>query len=500
MHLDPEACYSAVKSRDRRFDGWFFVGVSSTGIYCRPVCAVRTPQAKNCSFYTHAAAAENAGFRPCLRCRPELAPGHGQLDMSSRLAQAAARLIEEGYLNGGKLTDLAARVGVTERHLRRIFETEFGVSLIEFSQTQRLLIAKRLLTETSLSMADLALAAGFGSVRRFNDLFRTRYGLNPLRLRKTAHTTPSDTMKFELTYRPPYAWQDVLAFLAHRCIEGVEHIDENSYARTVEFVQGGRRLAGWVSVTHAPARHALIVTVPVHLQSGIAQILGRVRRIFDTACRPDLVDAHLGELAADAPGMRVPGVFDGLEIAVRAIVGQQISVRSARTVLARIAQQFGTPIDDARFGLGHGGLGHNGAGHGDAEHRGLTHTFPLADSLAQADVAALQATGIIRTRAEAIIAVAREVAAGRILLEPLVPLEDTLAALRALRGIGEWTVQYIAMRALGFPNAFPEGDAVLKKHLGYSTARQLNEHAERWAPWRAYATVHLWRQHQENKR
>lgn len=477
--LDPEVCYAAFVARDRRFDGWFFMGVSSTGIYCRPMCPVRAPNAVNCSFYASAAAAEQAGFRPCLRCRPELAPGHGLIDMSSRLAQAAARLIEDGFLNGRTLVALAARVGVTDRHLRRIFEAEFGVSLLDYVQTQRLLIAKRLLTDTGLSMAEVALASGFGSVRRFNDVFQAQYGLNPLRLKKAVHVPGASTLRFELSYRPPYAWDGVLAFLAHRCIAGVEHIAENCYARTIEVEQGGKRLNGWVSVSHAPQRHALVVTVSASLQSAIVQVLGRLRRLFDTGCRPDLVDGHLHVLSADLPGMRVPGAVDGFEIAVRAVVGQQVSVARARVVLGRIAVRFGTPIEDAPYGL--------------------THAFATAEALASLDAEELITTGLIRIRAEAIIAVAGEVAEGRVVLEPLVPLDQTLDALRHIRGIGEWTVQYIAMRALGWPNAFPQGDAVLKKHLACATAARLNEHASQWAPWRAYATVHLWRLREEAK-
>jgi AraC family transcriptional regulator of adaptative response / DNA-3-methyladenine glycosylase II len=476
MNLDPAICYQAFVARDRRFDGWFFMGVSSTGIYCRPVCPVRAPLARNCSFYANAAAAERAGFRPCLRCRPELAPGHGLLDLSSQLARAAARLIEDGFLDGRNLTDLADRVGITERHLRRIFEAEFGVSLTEFTQTQRLLTAKRLLTETSMPMAELALAAGFGSVRRFNDVFRERYGLNPLRLRKAAGIAQPDTMRFELAYRPPYAWRGVLDFLAHRRIEGVEHIGDDVYARAIDVVQGGRRLSGWMSVTHEPRRHALRVTMPAGMQSAVAQILSRARHIFDTNCRPDLVDAQLGELSADLPGLRVPGAFDGFEIAVRAIAGQQISVRNARAILGRLSERFGTKLESAPYGL--------------------AYTFPAADRIAQAPIEDVITTGLIRIRAEAIVAIAREIAQGRLSLEPFSPLDETLAALRKVRGVGEWTVQYIAMRALAWPNAFPEGDAVLKKHLGCASAAQLNEYAEPWAPWRAYATVHLWRQHE----
>lgn len=478
--LDPTICYAAFIARDRRFDGWFFMGVSSTGIYCRPMCPVRAPQARNCTFYTSAAAAERAGFRPCLRCRPELAPGNGLLDMSSRLAQAAARLIEEGYLSGRSLDDLAARVGVTSRHLRRIFEAEFGVTMIEFAQTQRLLIAKRLLTDTGMSMADVALAAGFGSVRRFNDVFQSRYGLNPTRPRKATHVPGAASMRFELSYRPPFSWQGVLEFLTHRCIPGVEQVSADDYSRVIELEHRGRRLVGWIRVTHAPERHALAVTVSASLQSGIAQVLARVRRVFDTGCRPDLVDTHLGPLIGDMPGMRVPGAFDGFEIAVRAVAGQQISVLNARAILGRIAERFGTAAADAPAGL--------------------QHAFPDAKAIAALDYEQLIGVGLIRIRAEAIIAIAREVAAGRIILEPLVPLDETLGALRHIRGVGEWTVQYIAMRALGWPNAFPEGDAVLRKRLGCATTAQLNEHASQWAPWRAYATVHVWRQREEELR
>ncbi|MGI4860965.1 MAG: DNA-3-methyladenine glycosylase 2 family protein [Janthinobacterium lividum] len=475
MRLDPDTCYQTLLSRDRRFDGWFFVGVSSTKIYCRPVCAVRTPKRQNCHFFSNAAAAENAGFRPCLRCRPELAPGNGLLDLSSRLAQAAATLIEEGFLNTADLAALAARVGVTDRHLRRIFDTEYGVSMVAFAQTQRLLMAKRLLTDTQLSITDVALAAGFGSVRRFNDLFLKRYSLNPLRFRKATGAAQSDTLTFALGYRPPFSWSGVLSFLSYRCITGVEHIGDDAYVRAVAVPHDARDVTGWISIAHAPQRYAINVTLSASLLPVAAQVLGRVRRLFDLASRPDLIDLHLGELAADLPGMRVPGAFDGFEIAVRAVVGQQITVSNARVILSRIAQRFGTAV---------------------AAPSGLTTTFPSAAVVAALPVAALQATGITRIRAEAIVAVANEVASGRIVLEPLAPLQETLAALRRIRGIGEWTIQYIAMRSLGWPNAFPEGDAVLKKQLGCTSAAALNDHANPWQPWRAYATLHVWRRHE----
>ncbi len=457
-------------SRDRRFDGWFFVGVSSTGIYCRPVCPVRTPKRQNCHFFPNAAAAESAGFRPCLRCRPELAPGNGLLDVSSRLAQAAAALVEEGFLNSGSVADLAARVGVTDRHLRRIFEAEFGVSLIGFAQTHRLLMAKRLLTDTRLPVNTIAVASGFGSVRRFNDLFLKRYGLNPLRFRKTTEAPPAESMTFSLGYRPPFCWSGILSFLDHRHIKTVEHIGDGTYSRTIVLKEGARDIFGWISIRHVPQRFALEVTLPVTLAPVIGQVLVRVRRLFDLSARPDVIDAHLGDLAAASPGKRVPGAFDGFEIAVRAIVGQQIPLSDARPILSRIAEHLGTPTTAPLA---------------------LTTVFPCASAFARLPVCALENIGVARVRAEAIIFVAKEVSSGRMALEPAAPLEPTLAALRRIKGIGEWAVQYIAMRSLGWPNAFPEDEPVLQKLRGDASSFERDRLAEQWQPWRAYAAVRI---------
>lgn len=473
MHLDPDICYQTMLARDRRFDGWFFVGVSSTGIYCRPVCPVRTPRRENCHFFPNAAAAERAGFRPCLRCRPELAPGNGLLDVSSRLAKAAATLIEEGFLNTGSLADLAARVGVSDRHLRRIFDAEFGVSLIEFAQTQRLLMAKRLLTDTSLPIGTIALASGFGSVRRFNDLFLKRYGLNPLRLRKRTDAGDAEAMTFALGYRPPFCWSGMLAFFARRCVSGVEHVGDDTYARTVLLQHAGRDVGGWISVRNASQRYALDVTVSMSLTPVVGQLLARVRRLFDLSSHPKLIDTHLGELAAGAPGMRVPGALDGFEVAVHAITAQQMPAVVARRALSRVAERLGMKIS-APFGL--------------------NTAFPSARAFADLPLTALEEEGIARPHAEAIVTLAREVSSGRMTLEPAAPLEETLAALRRIRGVGEWAVQYIAMRSLGWPNAFPDDDPLIQTQLHCPSTSALDLRAEPWQPWRAYATVHLWNQ------
>jgi len=487
MKLDPETCYQSLLSRDRRFDGGFFVGVSSTGIYCRVVCPVKPPKRQNCTFFTTAANAEKAGYRPCLRCRPELAPGNGLLDLSGNLAQAAAGLIIDGFLDIGTLSDLAARVGVTERHLRRIFAAEFNVTMVEFAQTQRLLLAKRLLTDSALSVTDIALAAGFGSVRRFNDVFVAQYRMTPSRLRKGsgAHASsalgpiapshsPLHPLRFQLAYRPPYSWVGVLAFLAHRQIGGVETIADDTYTKALEITHRDAHYVGWISVKNVPKRHAIEVTLSASLAPVVGTILRRMTRLFDLDAQPDLIDAALGPLAEDLPGMRIPGAFDGFEIAARAIVGQQVSVARARTVLGKLAHVYGSAVAS------------------DAP-EGLLHTFPSAAIIANASVDEVAQAGLIRMRAQALIDVAQQLASRHIVLEPMAPLRETLDALRAIRGIGEWTVQYIAMRALCWPNAFPAGDAVLKRQLGLSDHRAVTHHAERWAPWRAYATLHLWR-------
>ncbi len=485
MHLDHDACYHAVQSRDRRFDGWFFVGVTSTGVYCRPICAVRTPQQKNCRFFATAAAAERAGFRPCLRCRPELAPGHSLAEMSSNLARAAARMIDEGFLQQDDrhdLTALAAAVGVTDRHLRRIFRAEFDVSPVDYAQTQRLLLAKRLLTDTAMPVGDIAFAAGFGSVRRLNSGFAEHYGFAPTRLRARAAATPrtDDGPTLTLGYRPPFAWSALLDFLRARAVDSVEVVDAHSYARTITVDYGGRQHTGWLHARDLPQRHAIALTLSASLLHAMPPVLARARRLFDLDCRPDLVDAHLGTLAASTPGLRVPGAVDGFEIAVRAIAGQVISLAQARRILARMTAAYGTPLAQPHEGLG------------------LSMTFPTAATVAAVEPQALCAdTGLQASRAVAVVELARAIDAGRLRLEPLVPLAPTLAALQALPGVGEWTAQYVAMRALGWPNAFPLGDYVLRKRLADAggalpTRRAMVERAEPWAPWRAYAAMHLW--------
>ncbi len=486
MELDPDTCYKAIASHDRRFDGRFFVGVSSTGVYCRPICAVRTPKSENCTFYESAAAAEKHGFRPCLRCRPELAPGHGLADISGRLAQAAATLIDEGFMAEAGVAQLSARIGVTERHLRRLFDTEFGVSVHEYAQTQKLLLAKRLLTDTTLPVTQVALAAGFGSVRRFNDVLKERYGLTPLAMRRRAADGMADRLVFELGYRPPLAWAEWLEFLNVRIVDGVEQSHGGVYTRTIAIDADGQRHLGWVRLEHVPKRTVVRVTLSASLARVIPQALGKVRRLCDLGCRPDIVDAHLGDLAADTPGMRLPGTFDGLEIAVRAIIGQIISVVQARRILVRLVQIAGDALPEDAM-----------AGFVSTPHAApLTHAFPTAQALAALPDADYQAAGVALGKIRSIRALARKIVAGDIRLDPHAAPDDTVARLREIEGIGDWTAQYVAMRALGWPDAFPGTDYALRKVLGVSTVRAMQNMTVHWAPWRAYAAIHLWHRYE----
>ena len=476
MPLDHASCYRALQAHDRRFDGKFFVGVSSTGIYCRPVCTVRSPRPENCRFFASAAAAEVEGYRPCLRCRPELAPGNAGVDAAARLAQAAVSLIENGILDDGGIEALAARIGVTSRHLRRIFDTEFGVSPVEYAQTQRLLLAKRLLTDTALPVTEVALASGFASVRRFNALWKERYRMPPSRLRRdgAARALPV-RLNFELAYRPPYDWESMLAFLAARAIAGVEEVRADAYRRTLAIAQRDVVHAGWIEVRRAPRKSALAVGVSPSLARVTPAVLALVKQAFDLSCDPALVAAALGDLAKGHPGLRVPGSFDGFELAVRAVVGQQITVRGARTLLGRIVAAFGEAAPELI----------------DAD--GPARLFPTPARIAACDARGLVRLGITGARARTLVVLARAVAAGALRLAPGGDVDATVRALEALPGVGPWTAQYIALRALAWPDAFPASDLVVLKALGETRPARALIRSEAWRPWRAYAVLHLWR-------
>lgn len=480
--IDDQAAYSALASHDPRFDGVFFVGVTSTGVYCRPICPAKTPLRKNCRFFESAEAAEKALFRPCLRCRPELAPGHAPVDHAHRIAHLITHRMNEGLADDGAgIEEIATEFGVSSRQLRRIVQKELGVSPIELMQTRRLLLAKQLLTETSLPVIDIAFASGFSSLRRFNDAFSTQYRMPPTRLRKQAadetfskvDTTGTSTL--QLNYRPPYAWQAILEFLAGRMVKEVEHVTADSYSRTVRL---GKH-TGWFKVTHAPEKNALLVEFTHTLAPVLPALLGRLRNLFDLAARPDLIAAHLmqDELLKPSlikhPGLRVPGAFDSFELAVRAILGQQVTVKAATTISCRFAAAFGDPIE--------------------TPFPELTRLSPRAKRVAKASLGDVASLGIVSARSACILALANAFASGSLKLDAGTPPEAAINQLVALPGIGQWTAHYIAMRALRWPDAFPKEDIAVRNNLGGVTARRAEELSQRWRPWRSYAVMHVWK-------
>jgi AraC family transcriptional regulator, regulatory protein of adaptative response / DNA-3-methyladenine glycosylase II len=463
--LDRDSCYRALAARDARFDGVFFTGVQTTGIYCRPVCTVKTPRAASCQFYSSAAAAEAAGFRPCLRCRPELAP----YALQQNLAHAVWQRIAAGALNDGDIEGLSREVGLSSRQLRRVLTQHFGVTPVELAQTQRLLFAKKLLQETQMPMAEIAYAAGFGSVRRFNALFALRYGIAPSAIRRANATLTdgAEALTLRLAYRPPLQWPAMLQYLDLRAIRGVEAVVADGAGSYVRGVRLGDA-EGWLRVTHLPARAQLELQVAPSLSAMLMPLLARVRAQFDLDANPAQIEAHLRAdplLAAriDAlPGLRVPGAFDAFELALRAVLGQQVSVAGASTLCGRLVQRFGEPLA--------------------TPFTALSHHFP--------------AIGIPRTRAETIRQLAQFAADGGLHMPPGLPLADTVARLTSVRGIGDWTAHYIALRALRHPDAFPVGDLGLQKAAaedgGRLTEKQLAARSSAWAPWRGYAALALW--------
>lgn len=471
MQLTPDVCYQALITRDRRFDGLFFVAVRSTHIYCRPVCTVKPPKLKNCTFYENASACERDGYRPCLRCRPELAPGNSSVDAKSRLVIRAINRIEDGALSNDSIEQLATDLDVTSRHLRRVFESEIGVTPVQFVQTQRLLFAKRLLTDTAMPITQIAMVSGFGSVRRFNTLFVERYRLNPSQMRKSTLSRPvlSDTFICQLSFRPPYDWKAMLDFLRARSCPGVEFIDEDKYMRTVLI----DKVSGWLSVSMSEKQSTLIVTLSASLAPKFLQVVSRLKRLFDLQAKPEVIESQLGKLASRNPGLRVPGAFDPFEVSVRAILGQQVSVKAASSLAGRLAKKFGkqivTPFPE------------------------LNLLTPQASSLAAAEPAELSTLGILPARARTIITLAENYVDGKLDLQPGVDYESTVARLTALPGIGEWTAEYIAMRCLAWPDAFLHGDLGIKKSLGLTNKKDVLLEAEKYRPWRAYAAMHMWK-------
>jgi AraC family transcriptional regulator, regulatory protein of adaptative response / DNA-3-methyladenine glycosylase II len=467
LDLDRAVCDRARRSRDARFDGRFFIAVTSTRVYCRPICPARAPRDENVRYFATAAAAEAAGFRPCLRCRPEASPGSPAWCGTSGVVSRALRLIDEGALDDAGVEALAERLGVTGRHLRRLFVQHLGASPLDVALTRRSHFAKKLLDETDLPLHQVAVASGFGSVRRFNSQIRKTYQRTPTELRNRApHRNDGDTGRycFRLVYRPPYDWAGLLDFLRARAVPGVESVDQARYQRNIS-IEGE---VGTIEVSHDTAAPALRLVVAFPGPHRLLSIVERVRAMFDLNADPTLIadqlnrDPRLGPLLTRYPGIRTPGAWDGFELAVRAILGQQVSVRAGTTIAGRVATMSHT--------------------------RGL---FPTPERLANAP---MEKAGVMPARADTIRALARAVASGVISLDRSADSPQMLAAMKQMNGIGDWTAQYVAIRAFNEPDAFPSGDLVLRRAMGNCSARELERRSQSWRPWRAYAVMLLWKE------
>lgn len=475
--LDPNICWTALESKDARFDGRFFTGVKTTGIYCRPVCPAPLPRRQHVEYFRCAAAAEAAGFRPCLRCRPEASPGTPAWNGHSEVISRALQLIASGVLKEGGVENLAEQLNLSTRQLRRLFQDQLGATPIAVAQTYRVQFAKQLITETGLPMSEIAFTAGFSSIRRFNSAMQKAYKMNPSELRRTKKEPvgKASVLELNLSYRPPYNWDAMLNFLAGRSIPGIDRVDKKRYRRTVSIGD----VSGMIEIQPVPEKNHVKLKVPLHLANGLQQIVEKVRNLFDLRAEPENIqytlskDPLLKKILKKHPGIRVPGAWSGFEIAIRAILGQQVSVKAASTLAARLVEKYGQPIE--------------------SDIPELNRLFPTPEHLAEADLTGL---GITSKRAETIRHLSQVVAEGKMDFSVGWSLNQTVKRWTELPGIGPWTAHYIAMRGLGEPDAFPAEDLVLQQVVGNGkriTPGQLRERAEQWQPWRAYATVALWR-------
>jgi len=479
------AIYGAFEARDARFDGRVYAAISSTGVYCRPVCPYHA-KIENVTFYATAAEAEEAGYRPCLVCRPETAPGMSSADARKNLARRAAAMIQEECTAGDGLERLSARLGYTDRHVRRAFQDEFGVTPMQFLTTCRLRLAKAMLADTDLPMADVAKAAGFKSTRRFNDAFKSHYGLVPSEQRRLAKNRSADAtstgaiIRLRLGYRPPLRFSELLAFFRARALAGVEVVGEESYARTAYMVMpDGREVSGWIRAEHDPDHNALVLSMAESLLPATSMVVARVRRMFDLDCDPETVYGGLAALntirpGANVCGMRLPGCFDPFETCCRAVLGQQVSVVAANKLAARIVEAIGPQV-------------HTGV-------EGLDHAWPSAREIAAIDDLAgtLGKLGVIRTRSAVIADIAQIVESGQLSFDSLSDPIEQMSTLLSVKGIGPWTANYIAMRVYSYPDAFLEKDAGVAHALPDMAQKERIEAVEPCRPWRSYAVVCLW--------
>jgi len=481
MALDTQVCDRARLARDPRFDGLFFIGVLSTGIYCRPICPARSAKSENIVYFPSAAAAADAGLRPCLRCRPEASPGSPAWNGTSATVARAMTLIRHGALEEAGIEELAEKLGVGSRHLRRLFQAHVGVAPKRFAATEQILFAKKLLSETALPISHIALASGFGSIRRFNAAFIKLYGKTPSELRsrsKAGKTAGRALIRCTLTlsYRPPFDWPRMLAFFQARAIPGVEVVEKGVYLRTIRI----NATRGLICVAHAAKGNALRLTADLSDSGDLMGLVARVRRMFDLDANMAAIhavlcaDPLLAEVVRKSPGLRLPGAWDPFEVAVRAVVGQQVSVKGARTVIGRIAAKAGPRFES---------MGHPQ----------LTHFFPDAREVTQCPAGRI---GMPAKRLETIQTLARAVAAEEFSFVVNGSLKNFIQRLTRMPGIGDWTAQYIAMRALGEPDAFPAADLGIAKALQRGdkrpTPKKILQRAENWRPWRSYAAIYLW--------
>ncbi len=477
MVVDFERCYRAVQSRDVRFDGAFYTAVASTGIYCRPSCPARAPKRENVSFFPSAAAAQAAGFRACKRCRPEAAPGSAEWNVRADVVGRAMRLIQDGVVDREGVSALARRLAFSERHLNRQLVAEVGAGAQALARAQRAHSARTLLETTRLPVSEVALAAGFSSIRQFNEAFRDAFGATPTEVRRArppaASREATGSIELRLFYRPPGEVDALLAFLGERAVPGVEEYAIGVYRRTLALPHG----EGFVQLR--PAGNHVRCRLALTDLRDLGAAVQRCRRLLDLDADPLAIatvlvkDPLLAPMVREAPGRRVPGHVDGAELAVRAVLGQQVSVAGARTLAARLVARYGRPLAEP--------------------HGALTHHFPSPSTLAEADPAELP---VPRSRALALRALARALAGGDLQVGPGADRDEARERLLALPGIGPWTASYIAMRALGDPDAFLPGDLGVRRaveRLGeFANPADLERMAERWRPWRAYATQHLW--------
>lgn len=485
MKLDFSSCYRAVLARDARYDGRFFTCVKTTSVYCHPICPARPPKKENCSFVRTAAAAQAAGFRPCLRCRPESSPDLDAWRGTSATVSRALKMIESGALDQADVAALADRLEIGERHLRRLFRQHIGANPVSVAQTRRVLFAKQLIHQTNLSMIDIALASGFGSVRRFNETFQNLYHRPPSQLRRRSIApAPSPAISLLLPYRPPYHWPAMIRFLQARAIAGVEVVADNTYSRVIQLADA----TGTIQVAHEPENSALRVIVRFPQLNALPTIIARIRRMFDLSAEPAAIqsalvaDPLLAPLVLAQRGLRVPGGWDPFEIAVRAVMGQQITVKAATLFAGRLVAAIGTAVEQS------------------VESPGLTHAFPNPD---QFKLKSLMGLGLTSARAMTLAGIAAAIESDPQLFDPRPTLAQTVERLRKLPGVGEWTAQYIAMRALGESDAFLAGDVALQRRFNLGKKNPANEllsHSELWRPWRAYAVLHFWQADQNTEK